>query len=101
MYPLTSHDIWFSTDPRENEDAAWDAYAGAYHDRAQQLVLAHLTETVPTTDVNRTDRAALLAALTAVVHAQDTEMVSAWAREISDDVPSFEAWCAAQRGRAA
>ena len=53
---------------------------------------------MPTGDVHRTDRAALLAALTAVVHAQDTEMVTAWARELSDDVPSFEDWCAAQRG---
>ena len=101
MYSPTAYDLWLTTDPRESDAAAWEAYADAYHARAEQLVLAHLTETVPTGDVNRTDRAALLAALTAVVHAQDTEMITAWARELSDDVPRFEDWCAAHRGRAA
>jgi hypothetical protein len=101
MYPLTSRDLWFSTDPRESDVAAWEAYADRYHDRAAQLVLAHLTETVPTGDVDRTDRAALLAALAAVVHAQDTEMVTAWAREISDEIPAFETWATAQHGRVA
>src|SRR3954471_16296799 len=101
MYPLTSHDIWCSTDPRESETAAWDAYADRFHARAEQLVLAHLTETVPTGDVDRTDRAELLAALTRLVHAQDTAMVTAWAREISDEIPAFEDWRAAQQGRAA
>jgi hypothetical protein len=97
MYPLTSRDIWLTTDPREADDAAWDAYADRYHARAEQLVLAHLTETVPTRDVNATDRGALLAALAAVVHAQDTEMVTAWAREISDEIPSFETWAHPER----
>src|SRR3954471_1500082 len=101
MYPLTSHDIWFSTDPRESEAAAWDAYAERYHARAEQLVLAHLTETVPTGDVDRTDRAELVAALTRLVHAQDTAMITAWARELSDEIPRFEDWRAAQQGRAA
>src|SRR4051812_38595362 len=101
MYPLTNRDIWFSTDPRESDDAAWDAYADAYQARAEQLVLAHLTEAVPTGDVDRTDRAELVAALTRLVHAQDTAMITAWARELTDEVPSFEDWHAAQQGRAA
>src|SRR6266446_1243686 len=47
--------------------------------------LEHLTESVPTGDTSSTERTALLAALTGVVHAQDTVMVTAWAREISSD----------------
>jgi hypothetical protein len=101
MHSLTAFDLWLTTDPREAADAAWDAYAERYHEPAEQLVLAHLTESVPTRDVNRTDRAALLAALTAVVHAQDTELITAWARELSNDVPSFEDWAAAQHERPA
>ena len=97
MHSPTAYDLWFSTDPRESEDAAWDAYAERYHDRAEQLVLAHLTETVPTGDVDRTDRAALVAALAAVVHAQDTAMLTAWAREISDEIPTFETWAHPER----
>jgi hypothetical protein len=100
MHSPTPFDIWLTSDPREGEAAAWDAYADAYHDRAEQLVLAHLTEAVPTRDVNATDRAALLAALAAVVRAQDTAMITAWAREISDEIPAFVDW-AAQQGRAA
>jgi hypothetical protein len=60
-----------------------------------------LTDTVPTTDVNRTDRELLIAALTRLVHGQDTELVTAWARELSDEIPSFEQWCADRHGRAA
>jgi hypothetical protein len=97
MYPLTSRDIWFSTDPRESEAGAWEAYADRYHERAELLVMAHLTESVPAGAVNRTDRAALVAALTAVVHAQDTEMITAWAREISDEIPAFESWAHPER----
>ena len=97
MHPLTSRDLWFSTDPGESESAAWEAYADRYHARAEQLVLAHLTESVPTAVVDRTDRAALLAALAAVVRAQDTEMITAWAREISDEIPAFETWAHPER----
>src|SRR4051812_13495301 len=101
MHSPTAYDLWLTTDPRETMDAAWDAYADRYHARAEQLVLAHLTETVPAGDVDRTDRAELVAALTRLVHAQDTAMVTAWARELTDEVPSFEDWHAAQQGRAA
>jgi hypothetical protein len=97
MHGPTAYDLWLTTDPREREAAAWDAYADAYHDRAEQLVLAQLTETVPTRDVNATDRTALLAALAAVVRAQDTEMITAWASEISDEIPSFETWAHPER----
>src|SRR6185436_2963134 len=101
MYPLTSRDIWYSTDPRESEGATWEAYAERYHEPAEQIVLAHLTETVPAGDVDRSDRAQLVAALIGLVHAQDTAMITAWAREISDEIPTFEDWYAAQRERAA
>ena len=97
MHSLTSYDLWLTTDPREREDAAWDAYADRYHDRAAQLVLAHLTETVPTRDVDRTDRAELIAALTRLVAAQDTAMLTAWARELSDEIPAFETWAHPER----
>src|SRR5438105_2876404 len=101
MYSLTAFDLWLTTDPREADDAAWEEYADRYHDRARQVVVDHLTDTVPTADVNPTDRACLLAALARVVSEQDTEMVTAWARELSDEIPGFEDWCVAQRGRAA
>ena len=101
MYPLTSRDIWFSTDPREAEYAAWEAYADAYHDRAVRIVIDFIVDTLPTRDTDPTDRQSLIAALTRVVNGQDTELVTAWAGELTDEIPSFEHWCAAQRGRAA
>ena len=51
----------------------------------------------PTGDVDRTNRAALLAALAAVVHAQDTAMLTAWARESGDEIPTFETWAHPER----
>ena len=101
MHHLTNRDIWFTTPPDEADNAAWDAYADRYHDRAERIVADFLTDTVATTDINRTDREILIAALTRVVHGQDTEMVTAWARELSDEIPSFEQWYADQRERAA
>ena len=101
MYPLTNRDIWFSTPPDEDEQAMWEEYADAYHDGAVHAVIDFLTDTLPTTSVNVTDRQALVAALTRVVNGQDTELITAWARELTDEIPSFEDWCAAQRERAA
>jgi hypothetical protein len=100
MHSLTAYDIWLTTAPRESEDAAWEAYADRYHDRAQQIVVDFITDTLPT-GVDVTDRVTLVTALTAVVRALDIEMVTAWARELSDDVPSFEQWFTDQRERAA
>src|SRR5438093_185637 len=92
MYPLTSRDLWFTTPPDEADQAAWEDYANRYHDRAERIVVDFLTDTVPTRDVNRTDREILISALNRLVHAQDTEMVTAWARELSDEIPSFAQW---------
>lgn len=101
MYPLTSRDLWFTTPPDEAEQAAWEEYADRYHDRAAQIVLDYLTESVPTRDVDRTNLAVLLAALAGVVRGLDTAMVTAWACELSDEIPAFEQWWAEQGGRAA
>src|SRR5690242_5791160 len=90
MHSLTAYDLWKTADPREAEQAAWEAYADRYHDRAERIVVDFLTDTVPTAAVNRTDREILIAALTRVVHDQDTELVVGWARELSDEIPSFE-----------
>jgi len=101
MHPLTSRDIWFSTDPREADYAAWEAYADAYHDRAAHVVIDFIVDTLPTRDTDPTDRQTLIAALTRVVTGQDTEVVTAWAGELGDEIPSFEEWFADRRRRAA
>jgi hypothetical protein len=101
MYPLTDRDIRFSTPPDEGEQGAWEEYADRYHDRAVRIVVDFITDTLPTTGTDPTDRETLMAALTGAVNGQDTELVTAWAREVSDEIPSFEEWCATQRGRAA
>jgi hypothetical protein len=100
MYHLTNRDLWFTTPPGEAEQAAWEDYADRYHDRAERIVVDFLTDTVPTA-VDRTDREILIAALTCLVHGQDTEMVTAWAGELKDEIPSFEQWRSDQRERAA
>src|SRR5438046_1052209 len=101
MYPLTSRDIWFSTPPDESEQAAWEEYADDYHDRAAHAVIDFIADTLPTRDTDPTDHQTLIAALTRVVNGQDTELVTAWARELTDEIPSFEQRHADQRERAA
>jgi hypothetical protein len=39
MHSLTSRDLWFTTPPDEADQAAWEAYADRYHERAQQIVV--------------------------------------------------------------
>ena len=101
MYPLTSRDLWFSTDPREAEQGAWEEYSDRYGDRAVGVVIDFIVDTLPTRDTDPTDRQSLIAALTRVVIGQDTGLVTAWARELSDEIPSFEEWIVIRRGRAA
>jgi len=101
MYPLTNRDLWFTTDPREAAQAAWQDYADAYHDRAVHVVVDFIVDTLPTRDTDPTDRHSLIAALTRVVTGQDTELVTSWARELSEEIPSFEEWFTDQRRRAA
>src|SRR4051812_11639577 len=101
MHHLTPFDLWLTTDPREADYAAWDAYADAYHDRAVHIVIDFIVDTLPTTGADPTDRHSLIAALTRVVNDQDTELVTAWAGELGDEIPSFEKWFADQRRRAA
>src|SRR3954469_8075067 len=101
MYLLTNRAIWFSTPPDEGEQGAWEAYADAYHDRATHVVVDFIVDTLPTRDTDPTDRQTLIAVLTRVVDGQDTELVTAWAGELGDEMPSFEEWFADQRRRAA
>ena len=101
MYPLTNRDIWFSTNPLEAEEAAWQDYSDRYHDRAVHVVIDFITDTLPATGADPTDRQSLIAALTRAVTGQDTELVTAWARELSEEIPSFEEWFANRRKHAA
>lgn len=90
MDALTRWDLWFTNASVEIEQAAWEEYADAYHARAERIVVDFLTDTVPTGNIDRKDRENLLAALTRVVRGQDTELVTAWARDLSDEIPSCE-----------
>src|SRR5690242_18020147 len=84
MHQLTRFDLWLTTDPREAEDAAWEAYADAYHDRAVHIVIDFIVDTLPTRETDPTDRQTLLAALTRLVDGQDAELITRWAGELSD-----------------
>jgi hypothetical protein len=101
MYPLTNRDIWFSTPPDEGDQAAWEEYADRYHADAVHVVIDFIVNTLPTRGTDPTDRQTLIAALTRVVNGQDTELVTAWAGELDEEIPSFEEWFANQRDRAA
>src|SRR2546428_10216 len=73
MYPLTSHDLWFSTDPRESDAAAWEAYADRYHDRAAQRVAERAAQHARhSPDLNRR----IIALATALPEAQGRECVA-------------------------
>jgi len=97
MYPLTSRDLWFSTDPRESDDAVWEAFSDRNADAACRLLVDHLTETLPASPTPR-DRAAVVAQVRALVDGLDGETALAWAHEVAlDAVPDFETWAHPER----
>jgi hypothetical protein len=97
MYPPTSRDIWFTTDPRDSEGAAWEHFSDRYADTAGRLLVDHLTETLPPALTPR-DRAALVARVRALIDGLDGETLLAWAHEVAPEaVPAFETWAHPER----
>ena len=46
MYSLTSYDLWKTTLP-DDDGEAWEQYEDQYLPAATRLLVAHLTETLP------------------------------------------------------
>ena len=90
-----------------NVEAILDGAERLLQDRRQPSISAVASEAGVSVEILDETQIALLdrdpsgraqvAALTRLVHAQDTAMVTAWACEISDEIPAFETWAHPER----
>src|SRR5262249_30670459 len=96
VYSLTSYDLWKTTPP-DDDGEAWEQYEDRYLATATHLLVAHLTESLPSALTPR-GRAAIVAQVRALVDGLDAETCIEWAHELAaDDVPSFETWAHPER----